>query len=107
MIHQVKPAKVYSRNEIPVDPSEATTSFKLKEWQYIDYIIDKIVSNDAVSIDIFIGDNCTEALEPISFLASKNGGPYALETILACCVMAPTESTYKRNGVISCNRVVV
>ena len=31
MIHQVKPAKVYSRNETPVDPSEATTLFKLKE----------------------------------------------------------------------------
>ena len=71
-----------SRKEIPVDSSEVATSLKLKKWHYLDCTAGKI-NSDAVSIDVLIGAKCTKALEPIDFFASKNGGPYALETVLA------------------------
>ena len=40
--------------------------------------------------------HCTKALEPIDFIASKNGGPYALETVLGLCVVGPIGKGCKR-----------
>ena len=60
-----------------------------------------------MSIDILIGENCAKALEPIDFIASKNGGPYALETVLGWCVVGPIGRSCKRDDVISCNRIAV
>ena len=65
----------------------------------------RIASDDAVSIDVLIGANCTEALELIDFITSKNGGPYALETVLGWCVMGPIGSSCKGDDVVSCNRI--
>ena len=75
-IHWVKLPKLYTRKEIPVDPSEVATPLKLKKWHYLDCIAGKIASDDAVSIDVLIGANCVKALGPIDFIAHKNGGPY-------------------------------
>ena len=80
---------MYTRKEIPVDLSEVATPLKLKKWHYLDCIAGKIASDDAVSIDVLIGANCTRPLEPINFIASKYGGPYALETVLGWCVVGP------------------
>ena len=74
-IHWVKLPKLYTWKEIPVDPSELATPLKLKNWRYLDLIAGKIASDDAVSIDVLIGANCTKGLEPIDFIASKNEGP--------------------------------
>ena len=71
-IHWVKLLKLYTRKEIPVDSSEVATSLKLKKWRYLYCIADKIASDDAGSIDVLIGANCTRALEPIDFIACKN-----------------------------------
>ena len=100
------------RKEILVNPSEVPTPLKLKKWHKLDCITDKIASDDAVSIDavsinVLIGANCTKALEPIDFIASKNGGPYALETVLGWCVVGPIGRSCKRDDVISCNRIAV
>ena len=63
---------MYSRKEIPFAPSEVSTPLKLKKWHYLDCVTGKIAANDAVSIDVLIGANCTKALEPIDFIARKN-----------------------------------
>ena len=60
-----------------------------------------------MSIDVLIGMNCTRALEPIDFIASKNGGPYALETVLGWCVVGPIGRSRKRDDIVSCNRIAV
>ena len=62
-------------------------------------ITDKIDSDDVVSIDVLIGTNCTEVLEPINFIVSKNEGPYGW------CVVRPIESIYGRVDIINCDRV--
>ena len=82
-IHWIKIPKLYSKKEIPVNPSEVAIPLKLEKWHYLDCIASKVASDDAVSIDVLIGANCTKALEPSDFIASKNGGPYALETVLS------------------------
>ena len=81
-IHWVKLPKLYTRKEITVDPSEVATPLKMKKWRQLDCIASKIASDDAESIDVLIGANCAKALETIDFIASKNGGPYASETVL-------------------------
>ena len=95
------------RKEILVNPSEVPTPLKLKKWHKLDCITDKIASDDAVSINVLIGANCTKALEAIDFIASKNGGPYALETVLGWCVVGPIGRSCKGDDVISCNRIAV
>ena len=60
-----------------------------------------------MSIDVLIGENCAKALEPIDFIASKNGGPYALETVLEWCVAGPIGRSCKGNDIISYNRIAV
>ena len=60
-----------------------------------------------MSIDALIGANCTRALEPIDFIPSKNGGPYALETVLGWCVVGPIGRSCKRDDIVSCNRIAV
>ena len=108
-IHWVKLPKLYTRKEIPVDPSEVATPLKLKKWLpcYLDCTAGKIASNDAVSIDVLIGVNCAKALELIDFIASKNGGPYSLETVLGWCVVGPIGRSYKGDDAISCSRIAV
>ena len=106
-IHWVKLPKLYTRKVIPVDPSEVATRLNLKKWHYLDCIAGKIASDDAVSIDVLIGANCAKALEPIDFIASKNGGPYALETVLGWCVVGPIGRSCKGDDAISCNRIAV
>ena len=106
-IHWVKLPKLYTRKDIPVDPSKVANSLKLKKWRYLDCIAGKIVSDDAVSIDVLIGANCTKAFEPTDFIASKNGGLYALETVLGWCVVGPIVRSCKRDDVIICNRIAV
>ena len=60
-----------------------------------------------MSIDVLIGENCAKALEPIDFIASKNGGPYALETVLEWCVAGPIGRSCKGNDIISYSRIAV
>ena len=106
-IHWVKRPKLYARNEIPADPSEVATPLTLKKWRYLDCIAGKIDSDDAVSIDVLIGANCTRVLEPIDFIASKDGGPYALETVLGWCFVGPIGRSCKGDDIIGCSRIAV
>ena len=62
---------------------------------------------EVVSINVLIGTNCIKALEPIDFIASENGSPYAMETGLRWCVVRPIGRHYKGDDVISCNRITV
>ena len=48
-----------------------------------------------------------QTLEPTDFVASKNGGHYAFETVLGWCVVGPTGSSCKGDDAISCNRIAV
>ena len=41
-------------------------------------------------------------METIDFIASKDGDPYTLETVLGWCVVEPTGNTCKGDNVISC-----
>ena len=46
-------------------------------------------------------------METNDFIASKNGGPYTLETVLGWCVVRHIGNSCKQDNVISCNRAAV
>ena len=106
-IQWVKLPKLYSREQIPVDSAEIATPEKLRRWRYLDSIAKEIARDDKVSVDLLIGANCIQALEPISVISSQDGGPYALQTILGWCIVGPIECTSGKVGAVSCNRIAV
>ena len=95
-IQWVKLPKLYSREQIPVDSAEIATPEKLERWRYLDSIVKEIARGDKVSVDMLIGANFIQALEPISVISSQDGGPYALQTILGWCIVG--------NGALNANQ---
>ena len=106
-IQWVKLPKLYSREHIPLDSAEIATPEKLKKWRYLDSTCKDIARDDKVSVDLLIGANCIQALEPISVISSQDGGPYALQTILGWCIVGPIECTSGKVDTVSCNRIAV
>ena len=99
--------KVYTRNEIPVSNDDIATKDKLQKWKYLEHISHNFEKR-MLKVEMLIGADCSEALEPINVVPSQNGGPYAYETILGWCVVGPI----RRNSDGStkthiCNRIAV
>ena len=55
---------------------------------------------------MLIGANCIKALEPLKIIPSKDGGPYAYQTILGWCIVGPIQNVGHQNP-LKCNRVAV
>ena len=61
--------------------------------------------NEDISVDLLIGENCFEALEPVDIMPRQNDGPYAIRTALGWCVVGPIKA--RCHNVVSCNRIAV
>ena len=72
-----------SKKEIPVDSCEIETARKLKKWDYLEKIFKELGDNEDISVDLLIGANCLEALEPVEVIPRQNDGPYAIRTALS------------------------
>ena len=72
-----------------MDRSEIATPAKLKQWQYLEIISSFLKENDNISVDLLIGANCVEALQPLEFIPSQQDGPYGYRTILGWSVVRP------------------
>ena len=94
----------YKKEEIPVDRSKATSA-KLKQWQYLEKISKFLGENDNISVDLLIGGNCVETLQPLEVIPSQQDGPYAYRTILGWCVVGPMVD--KKLDAVSCNWITV
>ena len=95
----------YTKEEIPVDRSEIATPAKLKERQYLEKILIFLGENDNISVDLLIGANCVEALQPLEVIPSQQDGAYTYRTILGWCVVGPIVD--KKPDAFSCNRIAV
>ena len=56
-------------------------------------------------MDLLIGANCVEALQPLEVIPSQQEGPYAYKTILGWCVVGPIVD--EKQDAVSCNRIAV
>ena len=75
----------FTRAELPVDNDDITKPGQLKQWKYLKPVINHLNLEENISVGLPIGENCTNALEPIQTLQSRNGGPYAFRTRLGWC----------------------
>ena len=66
--------KLYSRREIPVHKEDIATPSKIKEWEYLQPILNEIQKDD-VYVGLLVGANCMKLLEPTRILQSQDGGP--------------------------------
>ena len=88
-----------------MDRSEIATPAKLKQWQYLEKISSFLGENDNISVDLLIGANCVEALQPLEVIPSQQDGPYAYSTILGWCVVQPIVD--EKPDAVSCNQIAV
>ena len=88
-----------------MERSEIATPAKLKQWQYLEKISSFLGENDNISVDLLIGANCVEALQPLEVIPSQQDGSYAYRTILGWCVVRPIVD--EKPDAVSCNRIVV
>ena len=61
----------------------------MKKWNYLEGIANEIFPNTDISVQLLIGANCAEALEPKEVISSRGNGPYAVKTIFGWCVVGP------------------
>ena len=88
-----------------MDRSEIATPAKLKQWQYWERISGFLGENDNISVDLLIGANCVEALQPLEVIPSQQDGPYAYRTILGWSVVGPIVD--EKPDVVSCIQIAV
>ena len=94
----------YAKTDLPVGDEDVVTPNKIKEWKYLEKIVDEITQVEKISIGILIGGNCSRALEPLEVIPCKNGGPYAFRPLLGWCIVGPV-GTVGNEASVACNRV--
>ena len=99
--------KAYTKVDLPVDSSKIATPEKIKKWKYLQEISEEISQNDDVKVELLIDANCPRTLEPVQVIASRDGGPYAMKTVLRWCIVGPIAQINSRNGSLTCNRIAV
>ena len=92
--------KTFTKRYLPVDQDDIATPSKLKQWKYLEGIMDKISKRDHISMGLLIGTNCIKALEPLNIIPSCDNGPYAFQKRLGWCLVGPV------NGDNQCHAVV-
>ena len=92
-------------DEFPVDNDSITKPGQLKQWKYLEPVVNQLNLEENISVGLLIGENCTEALEPIQVLQRRNGDPYAFRSKLGWCVVGPVSGT--KNGSVSCNKIAI
>ena len=101
----IKLPSAFSNKEIPVDSCETATARKLKKWGYLERISKELGDNEDISVDLLIGANCLEALEPVEVIPRQNLEPYAIRTALGWCVVGPIKA--QCHNAVSCNQIKV
>ena len=61
---------------------DITKPGQLKQWKYLEPVVNQLNFEENISVGLLIGANCTKALEPIQLLQGRNGSPYAFSTRL-------------------------
>ena len=92
--------KVYTQSKIPVSKENIITQADLKRWPYLNGIQLKEIEAD---IELLIGTDVPQAMEPWNIINSHKNGPYAVQTLLGWVVTGPlsVESAAEHAGPIA------
>ena len=93
--------KSCTRKDVPGNSSDIIKPDQLSQWKYLNRIKGELCGKKNIKIGLLIGANCARALEPEVVIPSKDGGPYAFQTILGWCVVGSVAGN--NIGKMSCN----
>ena len=88
-----------------MDPCEIATARKLKKCDYLEEISMELGDNEDISVDLLIGANCLEALEPVEVIPRQNDGPYVIRTALGWCLVGLIKA--QCHNAVSCNPIAL
>lgn len=94
----------FTQKEMPVTTSSIPKQSDLAEWVYLSKVT--IPSIDS-KVELLIGTNAPNLLEPWEVINSQNGGPYAVKTLLGWVVNGPLRSTAGCGQNVTVNRISV
>ncbi|KAL1250809.1 hypothetical protein QQF64_018605 [Cirrhinus molitorella] len=80
--------EVYTQKTMPADKSNIATQNDLACWPHLSHIC--LPSIDA-GVELLIGANVPEALEPWQIICSQDNGPYAIRTMFGWAVNGPVK----------------
>ena len=78
--------KLFVQQKMPVDRSNIPHQQDLDKWPHLKHVCLPEIDAD---VEILIGTNVPNALEPLEVIRSMDGGPYAVKTVLGWTVNGP------------------
>ena len=82
---------VFSLDKIPASRDEVCHMDDLTDWPYLHDVVPDSIDAD---VGLLIGVNVPAALEPVEFIPSRDGGPFAVRTKLGWVINGPVR--YKK-----------
>ena len=79
-------SSVICRPELPISQADIPTQNDVRRWDHLKGIDLKV---DDIPVGILIGNDFPEILQPLEVRLSKDGGPYAVRTVLGWTVNGP------------------
>ncbi|XP_056125219.1 uncharacterized protein LOC130103060 [Rhinichthys klamathensis goyatoka] len=79
-------SEIFTQQNMPVHRGNIPSSKDLQRWPHLRHIKIPEINSD---VDLLIGTNVPQALEPWEVVRAENGGPYAIKTILGWTVNGP------------------
>ncbi len=91
--------ELYTQGSMPVSKNNILIQEDLKDWPYLEGI--KIPSINE-EVELLIGINASNLMEPWEIINSPGGGPYAVKTLLGWVVNGRLRGGNSDRGKIDC-----
>ena len=105
--NMIKLPRTYTREEIPASSQEIPRPETVKNYPYLKRIASQIHEYlPGSTVGLLIGFNCPQAIEPKDFVASEQGGPYAIKTFAGWTVVGPLQPA-RNESYLRCSRISV
>lgn len=99
--------KTFTRDEIPGTEIEIPRPELSRKWKHFERVAEQVPPYmKDVKIGLLVGTNCPKAIEPKDFVASKNGGPFAVLTFAGWTIVGPLYMT-NSDDMVDCHRIIV
>lgn len=95
---------VYTQQKMPVSSQNIITQEELSKWSYLDKV--KIPCIQA-EVDLLIGINAANVMEPHKIINSQGNGPFAIKTLLGWVVNGTVEGNSEHRNEVGHSDVTV
>ncbi|KAK0149192.1 hypothetical protein N1851_010280 [Merluccius polli] len=95
---------VYTQKAMPVNATNITKTEFLRNWSYLDHIN---VPEIPAEVELLIGTNASQLMEPWEVVNSQKDGPFAIKTLLGWVVSGSGKTCKANSDSVSVNLVSV